>query len=115
MRSIAYFVLFKEIAKAQEEIICTLSTNVEILWITTGIIAFALAFCIGLDLTELKSNATSGAIATEVFADVWKRTVNRVPNMLCTKEMCSERNSNAKTSDHCLCRQSPCHPVFLAD
>ena len=48
----------------------TLATDIEVLRITTGMETIALALCIRLDSTKLESDATSGTIATKVFADI---------------------------------------------
>jgi hypothetical protein len=50
----------------------TLAANIEVLGISTGLDAIALALCIRLDSSELESNATAGAVGTKVFTDFWR-------------------------------------------
>jgi len=49
----------------------TLAANFQIFGISTGIDAIALALCVRLDSSELKSNATAGTVGAKVFADFW--------------------------------------------
>jgi hypothetical protein len=81
------------------EIFSLAQTNAKILWVAASINTFALARGVGLDLAELESDSSTGAIATEIFANLLIIINNEPKIVVLMKEnvmprkMCYEKES----------------------